>query len=132
MPHGECYNGTCHCAPGYGGVDCATPLCPSGCSGHGACVEQQCVCDEGWASDDCSVRGCAGGCNGHGICVDGTCHCEDGYSGASCGVACARQFDVFLKAGVRPSAEPFEPPPGALAVPACSSAMGRRLLRFLE
>jgi tenascin len=55
--NGECVNGVCACARGWGGLGCdalETGTCPHDCSGHGECRE------------------------------DGTCRCESGFAGAGC------------------------------------------------
>ena len=72
---GACYNGTCHCEPGYGGRDCSTRAAATGCQCATRCVRgclDQCttVFDTKGAAvahgcylkctSEC-VRGCDGG-----------------------------------------------------------------------
>ena len=75
--HSYCYEGACHCAPGFQPPDCVVDVCfghingsNRGCHAaalpapHGTCVEGACVCEPGWAGDDCSQDTCPGQCPG--------------------------------------------------------------------
>ena len=62
LAHGSCFNATCECLGGWGGVDCMTVECPNDCGGNGACGASgfadgsgQCVCDEGFTGAYCDV-----------------------------------------------------------------------------
>jgi syndecan 4 len=55
---GYCNNGTCLCAPGYGGDNCAIELCLNDCSGRGICRNRTCYCEAGYYSEDCSLKKC--------------------------------------------------------------------------
>ena len=62
-PRGYCYNGTCHCYPGYKGGFCQLASCLNDCSYHGVCGENgRCQCRLGWDGIDCSVGRCATPC----------------------------------------------------------------------
>lgn len=76
----------CDCTEGWTGLDCATKVCPDGCSGHGSCVYGTCQCEALWAGSACSVKQCAIDCGSHGICQAGECLCLDGWTGAECSV----------------------------------------------
>ena len=56
---GNCnkYNGKCSCPPGFGGEDCANPLCGSLARGKDRAPrgESNCECDEGWDGINCNV-----------------------------------------------------------------------------
>ena len=114
--HGQCSDGrtgagTCACATGFRGADCAVE-CPgvadgAVCGGHGLCNASgacDCVhstaghwgdpnctdCALGWSGGRCNLpcpRDLLSGevCTGHGACVQGTCLCHWDH----CGVACA-------------------------------------------
>ena len=99
--HGYCFEGSCRCAAGWEGDDCATAsvACPHGCYGRGRClafalpgingVPYSCACDEGWGGLECEAdlrRGCAGDppCSGRGTCYRGRCGCDEGYAGIAC------------------------------------------------
>ena len=84
LVHRGCYNNgtcvapdTCHCAPGWGGVDCRYPTCAQNCNHHGNCTQPDtCTCERGWIGDDCSTPVCAQDCLNDGICVaPDTCKC---------------------------------------------------------
>lgn len=103
--HGTCFQGKCHCHPGYYGAYCHlsyyAKLCNNpcdsySCSGNGYCRVNSagrnpfCVCYKGWtgincskAVDHCTLRGqpCF-----HGYCVDNStyCACDHGYEGKQC------------------------------------------------
>ncbi|EJU04900.1 hypothetical protein DACRYDRAFT_114221 [Dacryopinax primogenitus] len=58
--YGECsdYDGQCKCPPGWGGIDCLTPLCDSladGAERHLRPPGEQCQCKEGWSGINCNV-----------------------------------------------------------------------------
>ena len=56
MGNGVCVHGSCHCTPGWSGVNCSSALpCPNGCSAHGVCMHGACHCDPGYSANDCSV-----------------------------------------------------------------------------
>ena len=82
---GQCVEGTCECASGWGGVDCMERVCPRGCGVHGTCgYMHECECDDGWSGEACEDRTCLLGCEREGECVNGTCHCIPGWHGARC------------------------------------------------
>lgn len=90
--HGLCQRGgLCICDPGWEGLSCSQPLCPSLCSGHGSCAASGgCVCDAGFKGVICNQQMCLGGgnCTGHGTCIasSGICVCEKGFLGGACNV----------------------------------------------
>ena len=59
------YNGKCSCPPGFGGEDCATPVCGSLARGKDRAPrgEGQCECDEGWGGINCNVCKTNEACN---------------------------------------------------------------------
>jgi syndecan 4 len=103
--HGECEDGKCSCAPGWGTPDpktgvallegiteeCEARVCPSQCSIHGRCRDGDCICDEGWTGNTCHRVECPNKCSGHGTCAfwagsdsPGECECFQGYLGGDC------------------------------------------------
>lgn len=96
--HGICARetGTCTCATGWSGVDCATPVCF--CSGRGNCSiltsPPQCVCNNGYYGAQCKnvvvATQCPNDCteNKNGICNTTTkkCACVSGWTGPDCSV----------------------------------------------
>ncbi|KAG8929386.1 hypothetical protein FRC03_008981 [Tulasnella sp. 419] len=58
--YGECnpYDGQCKCPPGFGGVDCLTPLCGALADGdhrYPRPDDRACDCKEGWGGINCNV-----------------------------------------------------------------------------
>ncbi|GAA5876426.1 hypothetical protein JCM1840_006022, partial [Sporobolomyces johnsonii] len=51
------YNGQCICPPGFGGEDCAKPLCGSLADGQERFPREgdTCTCEEGWTGINCNV-----------------------------------------------------------------------------
>ena len=94
--HAFCFDGVCHCAPGFQPPDCLVDICAGHVNGselgchawaspvpHGFCVDGRCVCNKGWSGDDCGVDSCPGHCGGHGTCVEGVCVCDGNWTGAT-------------------------------------------------
>ncbi|KZP00597.1 hypothetical protein CALVIDRAFT_533600 [Calocera viscosa TUFC12733] len=66
---GECsdYDGQCKCPPGWGGIDCLTPLCDSladGAERHLRPPGEQCACKDGWSGINCNVCTRDSACDG--------------------------------------------------------------------
>jgi hypothetical protein len=92
---GVCRGGKCQCDLGFGGDNCAQPMCPNKCGGaRGRCSdsEKRCICANGWGLD-CSQDNCPLNCMGRGICqakdfannrTVNWCNCLPGFSGAGC------------------------------------------------
>ena len=83
---GTCMNATCHCDPGWAGLDCAASIdCPGNCTGHGMCYNATCACDVGFSGLDCAATHCLNNCTLHGTCTsNGTCACDPSWHGADC------------------------------------------------
>ena len=102
--HGACFQGKCHCYPGYYGAYChlsyyklcSDPCDSYNCSGNGYCrvnsagLNPLCVCYRGWTGVNCSkaIDYCTlhGQPCYHGFCVKNStyCACYDGYEGKQC------------------------------------------------
>eukprot|EP01135_Chromosphaera_perkinsii_P004158 Nk52_evm65s270 gene=Nk52_evmTU65s270 len=88
---GSCKNKKCQCVNGWGGYDCSTPLCDSGCNVdnlQGACVDGNvCRCALGWGGTDnceCPSVVATKACSGKGKCSNAQCSCDSGYTGRAC------------------------------------------------
>ena len=59
------YNGKCSCPPGFGGEDCATPVCGSLALGRDRAPRggSECECEEGWDGINCNVCKTNEACN---------------------------------------------------------------------
>ncbi|XRM37962.1 FAD-dependent urate hydroxylase [Aspergillus tubingensis] len=59
------FTGKCVCPPGFGGDDCAQPLCGSLADGHQRSPRQgdQCSCEDGWEGINCNVCQTDDACN---------------------------------------------------------------------
>lgn len=98
----ECQNGgtcntdgTCDCAPGYGGDNCNTLLCDVVlCENGGTCNNGDCDCPEGFSGLTCEVDDAclAIECLNGGTCSLGICACPDGFTGADCSIEIATAF----------------------------------------
>ena len=128
--HGNCYNGTCECNPGWHGLLCATSdnayrsaklqlhqawraqllleLCPGNCSGHGTCLHGNCYCERGFLGVACAevdkgaiAPGCPLDCRGHGMCVSGVCMCAPGFAGTTCLPTLGPVGSLGVPAGVK-------------------------------
>ncbi|CED84267.1 Transporter, ABC superfamily (Breast cancer resistance protein) [Phaffia rhodozyma] len=58
--YGQCneFDGQCECPPGWGGLDCLTPLCDSLADGpnrHQRTLGEQCKCSDGWSGVNCNT-----------------------------------------------------------------------------
>ncbi|KAF8339814.1 uncharacterized protein EI90DRAFT_2967001 [Cantharellus anzutake] len=58
--YGECnpYDGQCRCPPGFGGIDCMTPLCGALADGDHRYPRpegEECECKDGWGGINCNV-----------------------------------------------------------------------------
>jgi len=102
----ECQNGgtcntdgTCDCAPGYGGDNCNTLLCDVVlCENGGTCNNGDCDCPEGFSGLTCEVDDAclAIECLNGGTCSLGICACPDGFTGAGLQIANFGAFDPNL------------------------------------
>ena len=65
--YAECnkYNGKCSCPPGFGGDDCANPVCGSLAKGKNRLPREDkyCECDDGWEGINCNVCTTNQACN---------------------------------------------------------------------
>ncbi|KZT53520.1 hypothetical protein CALCODRAFT_501032 [Calocera cornea HHB12733] len=85
---GECsdYDGQCKCPPGWGGIDCLTPLCDSladGTERHLRPPGEQCQCKDGWSGINCNVCMSDSACDGFPLAIRVPPEVEDPGEGIS-------------------------------------------------
>jgi hypothetical protein len=76
---------TCHCDPGWEGMDCTKPICPF-CGRNQVCVSpEQCACKPGFNGTDCATPMCQQHCQNRGTCsAPDTCSCRPGWFDTTC------------------------------------------------